>query len=63
MLAKIFGLFLLVIGGVIAFKIAMALIGMVLGIAAVAVVLLLPVALLYWGYRLLTRERRRPMYY
>jgi len=63
MLAKIFGLILLVIGGVIAFKVAMALIGMLLGLVGVVIVLVIPAALVYWGYRMLTRDRRREVYY
>jgi len=63
MLAKISGLILLVIGGVIAFKVATALIGILLGRVGVAIVLIIPAALLYWGYRMVTRDRRAEVYY
>lgn len=63
MLAKIIGLLMLIVGGVIAFGILTALIGTVIGIVMFLVKLAVPVLLVYIGYRLVTRERRHPIYH
>lgn len=57
MLAKLFGIVLLLIGGVLAFAVLMALLGVLMFALKVAVT----VALICLGYRLLTRHRRRSM--
>lgn len=57
MLAKLFGIVLLLIGGVLAFAVLMALLGVLMFALKVAAT----VALIYLGYRLLTRHRRRSM--
>ena len=59
MLAKLFGIALLVIGGVIAFGILMALVGTIIGIATFMLKLAIPVVLVYVGYRLVTKDRAR----
>lgn len=58
MLAKLFGIVLLLIGGVLAFAVLMAL----LGVLMFALKLAATVALIYLGYRLLTRHRHRTPY-
>ena len=58
MLAKLFGIVLLLIGGVLAFAALMALLGVLMFALKVAAT----VALIYLGYRLLTRHRHRTPY-
>ena len=58
MLAKLFGIVLLLIGGVLAFAVLMALLGVLMFALKVAAT----VALIYLGYRLLTRNRHRTPY-
>ena len=55
MLAKLFGIIALLIGGALAFAVLMALLGVLMFALKVAVA----VALIYLGYRLLTRHRHR----
>lgn len=55
MLAKLFGIIALLIGGVLAFAVLMALLGVLMFALKVAAA----VALIYLGYRLLTRHRHR----
>jgi len=59
MLAKLFGIALLVVGGVVAFGILMALVGTIIGIAMFLLKLAIPVVLVYAGYRLITRDKER----
>ena len=57
MLAKLFGIIALLIGGALAFAVLMALLGVLMFALKVAAA----VALIYLGYRLLTRHRRHLM--
>ncbi len=63
MLAKLFGVLLFIVGGMIALSLLVALVGTVIGIAVFLLKLAVPVLLVYVGYRLVTRERRPAMYY
>jgi len=63
MLTKIFGVLFLIVGGMIALGVLVALIGTVVGILTFVVKLAVPVLLLYIGYRLVTRDRRQTVYY
>ena len=63
MLSKLFGLLLLVVGGMIALSILVALVGTVIGIAMFFLKLAVPVLLVYLGYRLITRNQRQTVYY
>ncbi len=58
----VFGIALLVIGGIIAFCLLMALIGTIFGLLIFAVKVAVPVVLVYLGYRLITRDRHRVTY-
>ena len=62
MLAKLFGIALLVVGGMIAFCLLMALIGTVFSILIFALKVAIPVLLVYLGYRLITRDRHQVTY-
>lgn len=62
MLAKVFGIILLAIGGIVALGIVMVLVGTALKVVFVAVKLAVPALLIYAGYRLLTRDRQRIAY-
>ena len=57
MLGKILGCLLLLIGGIVAFGLFVALVGAVVGILWFVIKLAIPVILIYAGYRLLTRDR------
>lgn len=63
MLSKLFGVLFLIVGGMIALGVLVALIGTVVGILTFVVKLAVPVLLLYIGYRLVTRDRRQTVYY
>jgi len=63
MLSKLFGLLLLVVGGMIALSILVALVGTVIGIVMFILKLAVPVLLVYLGYRLITRNQRQTVYY
>lgn len=63
MLSKLFGMLFLIVGGMIALGVLVALIGTVVGILTFVVKLAVPVLLLYIGYRLVTRDRRQTVYY
>ncbi len=58
----VFGIALLVIGGIIAFCLLMALIGTIFGLLIFAVKVAVPVVLVYLGYRLITRDRHQVTY-
>ena len=62
MLAKLFGIALLVVGGMIAFCLLMALVGTVFSILIFALKVAIPVVLVYLGYRLITRDRHQVTY-
>ncbi len=62
MLAKLFGIVLLVIGGIISVSILVALVGTIFGILMFALKLVIPALLVYIGYRLITRDRHRIAY-
>ncbi len=62
MLAKLFGIALLVVGGIVAFCLLMALIGTIFSILIFALKVAIPVVLVYLGYRLITRDRHQVMY-
>jgi len=63
MLAKLFGVLLLIVGGMIALGILAALVGTVIGIVMFLLKLAVPVLLVYLGYRLITRHQRQTVYY
>lgn len=54
MLANLFGIALLVVGGFVAFCLLMALIGTIFSILIFALKVAIPVVLVYLGYRLVT---------
>lgn len=62
MLAKLFGIALLVVGGIVAFCLLMALIGTIFSILIFALKVTIPVLLVYLGYRLITRDRHQVTY-
>lgn len=62
MLAKLFGIALLVVGGIVAFCLLMALIGTIFSILIFALKVAIPVVLVYLGYRLITRDRHQVAY-
>ena len=62
MLAKLFGIALLVVGGFVAFCLLMALIGTVFSILIFALKVAIPVVLVYLGYRLIIRDRHQVTY-
>ena len=57
MIAKFFGLILIVGAGLIGFSVLMMLVGTVLGLLWFALKLAIPVGLAYLGYRLLFGQR------
>ncbi len=62
MLGKLFGIALLVVGGLVAFCLLMALVGTVFSILIFALKVAIPVVLIYLGYRLITRDRHQVTY-
>ena len=62
MLANLFGIALLVVGGIVAFCLLMALIGTIFSILIFALKIAIPVVLVYLGYRLITRDRHQVTY-
>lgn len=62
MLAKLFGIALLIIGGFVAFCLLMALIGTIFSVLIFALKVAIPVVLVYLGYRLVTRDRHQVTY-
>ncbi|MYB55036.1 MAG: hypothetical protein F4Y39_21120 [Gemmatimonadetes bacterium] len=62
MLAKLFGIALLVVGGFVAFCLLMALVGTIFSILIFALKVAIPVVLVYLGYRLITRDRHQVTY-
>ncbi len=62
MLAKLFGIVLLIVGGFVAFCLLMALIGAVFSVLIFALKVAIPVVLVYLGYRLVTRDRHQVTY-
>ncbi len=62
MLAKLFGIALLIVGGFVAFCLLMALIGAVFSVLIFALKVAIPVVLVYMGYRLVTRDRHQVTY-
>ena len=62
MLAKLFGVALLVVGGFVAFCLLMALVGTIFSILIFALKVAIPVVLVYLGYRLITRDRHQVTY-
>lgn len=62
MFAKLFGIALLVVGGIVAFCLLMALIGTIFSILIFALKVAIPVVLVYLGYRLITRDRHQVTY-
>ena len=56
MLLKILGIILIVIGGVMALGVLFPLIGSVLGFVVLLVKLAVALVILFFGYRLLTRD-------
>ncbi len=62
MLAKLFGIALLIVGGFVAFCLLMALIGAVFSVLIFALKVAIPVVLVYLGYRLVTRDRHQVTY-
>lgn len=57
MLGKILGCLLLIIGGVVAFGLFVAIVSALFGIAWFVIKLAIPVLLIYAGYRLLVQDR------
>ena len=62
MLVKLFGIALLVVGGIVAFCLLMALIGTIFSILIFSLKVAVPVVLVYLGYRLITRDRHQVTY-
>ena len=62
MIMLVFGIVLLVIGGIVAFCLLMALIGTIFGLLIFALKVAVPVILVYLGYRLITRDRHQVTY-
>ena len=62
MFAKLFGITLLVVGGIVAFCLLMALVGTIFSILIFALKVAIPVVLVYLGYRLITRDRHQVTY-
>ena len=62
MLGKIFGIFFLVVGGLMAFGILAGIIGVVVGILWFLVKLYIPFLLVYAGSRLIVGARQSPGY-
>jgi len=62
MLAKLFGIALLVVGGFVAFCLLMALVGTIFSILIFALKVAIPILLVYLGYRLITRDRHQVTY-
>ncbi len=62
MLGKLFGIALLVVGGIVAFCLLMALVGTIFSILIFALKVAIPILLIYLGYRLITRDRHQVTY-
>ncbi len=62
MLAKLFGIVLLIVGGIIAVGVLATLFGIIFGILMFVLKLAVPVMLVYLGYRLITENRHRVTY-
>ena len=62
MLVKLFGIALLVVGGIVVFCLLMILIGTIFSILIFALKVAIPVVLVYLGYRLITRDRHQVTY-
>ena len=62
MLTKLFGIALLVVSGIVAFCLLMALVGTIFSILIFALKVAIPVVLVYLGYRLITRDRHQVTY-
>lgn len=62
MLANLFGIVLVIVGGIVAFCLLMALIGTIFSILIFALKVAIPVVLVYLGYRLITRDRHQVTY-
>ncbi|MCY3679859.1 MAG: hypothetical protein OXH16_00580 [Gemmatimonadetes bacterium] len=62
MLAKLFGIALLAVGGFVAFCLLMVLIGTIFSILIFALKVAIPILLVYLGYRLITRDRHQVTY-
>jgi hypothetical protein len=56
MLAKLLGIILVVVGGILSLGILFPLIGNIIGMLWLLIKLVIPVVLIYVGYRLLNRE-------
>ena len=56
MLAKLLGIALVVVGGILSLGVLFPLIGNILGMLWLLVKLIIPIVLIYVGYRLLNRE-------
>lgn len=62
MLANLFGIVLVIVGGFVAFCLLMALVGTIFSILIFALKVAIPVVLVYLGYRLITRDRHQVTY-
>ena len=62
MLAKLFGIALLAVGGFVAFCLLMALVGTIFSILIFALKVAIPILLVYLGYRLITKDRHQVTY-
>ena len=62
MLANLFGIALLVVGGIVAFCLLIALVGTIFSILIFALKVAIPILLVYLGYRLITRDRHQVTY-
>ncbi len=62
MLANLFGIVLVIVGGIVAFCLLVAFIGTVFSILIFALKVAIPVVLIYLGYRLITRDRHQVTY-
>jgi|SaaInl7_200m_RNA_FD_contig_31_1464020_length_850_multi_8_in_0_out_0_3 hypothetical protein len=56
MLAKLLGIILVVVGGILSLGILFPLIGNIIGMLWLLIKLVIPVVLIYVGYRLLNRD-------
>ena len=62
MLAKLFGIALLVVGGFVTFCLLMVFVGTIFNILIFALKVAIPILLVYLGYRLITRDRHQVTY-
>ena len=62
MLANLFGIVLVIVGGFVAFCLLMALVGTIFSVLIFALKVAIPVVLVYLGYRLITRDRHQVTY-